>query len=345
MSAGGGNGDGFEGGDPLVALLTARRSEIRVALEQIVSGRGANQVCRYDVCDRSQEACQSLNRLSDSQVSSCRKMLVDGAQVLLDRINDSGVELRPVIGPIESTQDATSPSAATALGALGSIQFDRTRAMEMGADELRALVVHEFGHKVLFGGGYIVDADPVGNFSTGRELLDTVGKALVAYAKVNRPGVFISKADLVRLYRLHRNAVSDQFPDAHFFTISPAERNAVAASGFSDESDSTNLKAYATPQPYSEPVFRLFNEVKRLHFYTRDRGERSARLASGWRDEGVAFHLIPFKFENSVEVFSLSNQQTGGVLFTNSITELNEILRLFPATWLHQNSWGFHPTP
>ncbi|WP_255120972.1 hypothetical protein [Synechococcus lacustris] len=92
------------------------------------------------------------------------------------------------------------------------------------------------------------------------------------------------------LYRFYNSS-----RDAHFYTASEAEKNALVApsSGYAFEGTVGNVLASGSVVATSAPVYRLFNASSGKHLFTIDQLERSNLLASstGWASEGVGFYV------------------------------------------------------
>ena len=92
------------------------------------------------------------------------------------------------------------------------------------------------------------------------------------------------------LYRFYSSS-----KDAHFYTASEAEKNALVApsSGYAFEGTVGNVLASGSVVTTSTPVYRLFNSGSGRHLFTIDQLERSNLLASstGWVNEGIGFNV------------------------------------------------------
>jgi len=92
------------------------------------------------------------------------------------------------------------------------------------------------------------------------------------------------------LYRFYNSS-----KDAHFYTASEAEKNALVApsSGYALEGTVGNVLASGSVITTSTPIYRLFNAGSGRHLFTIDQLERTNLLApsTGWVSEGVGFYV------------------------------------------------------
>lgn len=162
------------GGDPLFSFLEDTRFIMnRVALEF-----GDSKV--------QEQICEGLKNLSFDQKNYCKRFILATREDL--RNLNSGeqktkftIEKEPLYVERPSGGKITV-AARTLLGPAGPVEFHRGTLLTLSPFNLALLMVHEFGHKVDFEGGHITDDKKYGPFATGRELLDTVGKAYATYA-------------------------------------------------------------------------------------------------------------------------------------------------------------------
>lgn len=78
----------------------------------------------------------------------------------------------------------------------------------------------------------------------------------------------------------------------HFYSINPAERDAILATRSDLVFEGTAFYEHATAQPGDTPVSRFFDSINGMHFFTESASERAAVLAtrSDLHDEGVSFY-------------------------------------------------------
>lgn len=172
--------------------------------------------------------------------------------------------------------------------------------------------------------------------------------SVTAHITVNGP--------LTRMYRAY-----NKIADTHLYTTSRVEFNILVGFGYGDES--TNNRGFAmhsTPFQGTVPVFRLYNLKTGIHYYTTDLNERNFLLLQnpvdfpqsqqfGWRDEGIEGFLFAPPQPGAVPVagttpiYHLYNVNSGSHLFTESSTQKNEILRLYPKVWREDRilGWAF----
>ena len=131
--------------------------------------------------------------------------------------------------------------------------------------------------------------------------------------------------------------------DAHFFTTSLAEFQAVQNSGYADEvTGLAGFNVAINNASGSTAIHRLYNLAPvggGQHYYTRNSAERDALVGLGWRFEGTAGFLFPNQAAGTVEILHLYNGNSGGHLFTESTSTRDAVLTL--PGWQLQTSLGF----
>ena len=81
----------------------------------------------------------------------------------------------------------------------------------------------------------------------------------------------------VPLYRIHRGI-------KHVYTTDLGERDAAEAA---DVGHGLVGHVYATQQPGTFPLYRIFNPRTDAHLFTTNVNEKESLLKVGWADEGV----------------------------------------------------------
>ena len=111
----------------------------------------------------------------------------------------------------------------------------------------------------------------------------------------------------------------------HFFTTSPAERDAVLGlEGFNFEGAGFRALAAEHGVEGAVDVFRFFNTNAGGHFFTTDPAERDAAMAiDGFIFEQVGFRAFAEQVVDSVPVYRFFNTNAGGHFFSTSIDEVD----------------------
>jgi hypothetical protein len=163
------------GGDPLFHFLEATRSSFVETLNTIRS-----QASERD------KFC-SLKGLSVEQSVFCRSFLVNVVDQLIG-LNTQNGKIKFVLreSPLVVTGPDGKPmsvAARTELGPQGVVEFHRDAIKLMAPTQILFLLAHEFQHKVNYHGKFVTDDEVIGSFASGRDLLDTVARAIVEVAK------------------------------------------------------------------------------------------------------------------------------------------------------------------
>jgi hypothetical protein len=176
--------------------------------------------------------------------------------------------------------------------------------------------------------------------ATGSFIGNIGGDPITAHVTVNGP--------LTRMYRAY-----NKLADRHLYTTSRGEFNAVVGLGFGDES--TNNRGFAvnsTPFQGTSQLFRLYNLGSGTHYYTASINERTFLLQQtpvnfpfsqqvGWRDEGVEGYIFAAPQPGTTPIYHLYNVNSGSHLFTESLSQKNDIVRTFPTVWREDGLLGY----
>ena len=134
---------------------------------------------------------------------------------------------------------------------------------------------------------FVDRADGSHLFTNNVKEIDAITGARFSYEGI---GFNTPNSGTQALYRFYNSS-----KDAHLYTASEAEKNALVApsSGYALEGTVGNVLASGSVVATSAPVYRLFNAGSGKHLFTIDQLERSNLLASstGWASEGVGFYV------------------------------------------------------
>jgi len=163
------------GGDPLFHFLEATRSSLVETLN----------ILRAQPSE-SQKFCV-LKNINPKQADFCRSFISQVNEQMI-RLNIQNDKIKfvlkedplVVMGPDGKPM---SVAARTELGSGGVIEFHRDSIKLMAPVQILFLLAHEFQHKVSYENKFVTDDEVIGPFSSGRELLDSVARALVETAK------------------------------------------------------------------------------------------------------------------------------------------------------------------
>lgn len=163
------------GGDPVFEFMEAARTSMIETLKVVVN-------------DPSEQAtfC-NLQSLNAEQVKFCRNFFMT---VVSDMLRLSQGLSKTLFVLREEPLLVSGPdgkpmivAARTNLGPFGPIELNRDAVKTMLPTQVLFLITHEFQHKSNFNGSNINDNDTIGPFATGRDLIDSVAKAVVTVAR------------------------------------------------------------------------------------------------------------------------------------------------------------------
>lgn len=332
----GGNGEGFNGGDPVHVKLQAARGGIQNALKWVKQDYAPERLCNARYCSYQDESCNTLRVLTTAAVSTCRAFLQESVaqytQLLANNPNQFFIVKRQALkDPISRGEVA----AITQSDAAAPIYFDSKKVSALTPEALFALLVHELGHKISFRGKLIDDRQGPEGYQTGRQFLDTVGVALFQYQKQLPAERSLAHLGITQLFRSHNPQT-----DSHFFTLSPTEHENVVHQGNRDESKSFTFFVFSYPIDGTVPVYRFVTKGGQYgYFLSRDLS--AADKAKGYEYDSIAFHVWKEPRANTFEIFRLVNKLTGASLFTVSGAEVEAIIK--NENWAKSESLGFIP--
>jgi len=175
-----GNAEGYQGGDVATMLLQSARARMLSSFQRVQQENLFEHACEPSSCGNpGSRWCQVLETLSDAKVTSCKSLLREAVKQI-PNLNLPGKEVPFVVSSEALHVNGRDVDANTDRDSNTPIFFSAERVRMVGADELLTLVIHEFGHKVNYGGSYIADDVAVESYPTGRELLNTLGAAVMA---------------------------------------------------------------------------------------------------------------------------------------------------------------------
>ncbi len=210
-----GNAEAFTGTDHDLNKLNSAREILLQTLGHVRRRSNLDSLCAPLVCrnpedpsccmelDLDESYCQPMHVLSHNQQAQCRSFLTQTATSILKLYEGDGAATPPVY-PVKFSASDSMPlisffsdvlpsipvPAKTLLGPLGEIEVWRGEIRRLSLVSLVALEAHEAGHKVAYASGcrkledgnyYVEDECRVGDFVTGRALLDAAGSALAIY--------------------------------------------------------------------------------------------------------------------------------------------------------------------
>jgi hypothetical protein len=145
----------------------------------------------------------------------------------------------------------------------------------------------------------------------------------------------IQQTRFLRMYNRFRNA--------HFFTTSLPEFNALKTRGYEDEaSNRFGFNVVANAATGTLPIHRLYNPSPiggGQHYFTFSDGERDFLVSAGWRFEKEEGFIFPTQQPGTVEIFHLYNSASGGHLFTENTGTRDAVLGI--RGWQQQTRLGF----
>ncbi len=334
-----GNAEGYNGGDLIGIALSAARARLVEGLKTAKTGETLAAACDFTRCtDPQSKFCGVLRNLSAGQVLSCRNFITAAIEPML-QLNRSGSET-PFEFRFEPIKvGSRTVDAMTELGPQGAIIFLAEAVQRLAEEDLVALLFHEFGHKTLYGESYIEDDPALGEFTSGRDFLDTVASAFVALHE--RPSPVSNPRQLPTVATRHWYRSYDTVADAHFYTYQANEHTVAIANGYTDESNSSPFVLYAEAFDGALPVFRLFKASMKAHYYTTDSIEKDARVQAGWVLERVEGYVMAKPCSGAREIYTLQRMSNGLRLFTTSLNERNAVLYSFGNAWIADVSLGF----
>lgn len=128
-----------------------------------------------------------------------------------------------------------------------------------------------------------------------------------------------------KVYRFYSTNTS-----AHFYTISPLERNSVMGSNGSLNYEGAGYAASMTPGTGLLPVYRFFNRATGTHFYTISEAEKNnvlASLSSVYQLEGVAWYAPAAASINWLPNYRFYNKNSGTHFYTANESEKSQIIQ------------------
>lgn len=171
------------GGDVVAAYLEETRARF---VETLNTYRAASNAAKATICQgQGLTSVQEDNcALIFSEVASAMTDFHTGPKRLLFELSKDPVMVLGADGALMRV------AAKTLTGPEGSVTFDYALILRRSPKLLMALIAHETGHKVAFKHGpkdssrlYIEDDAPVGEFGSGRALLDALGLAVGNFAE------------------------------------------------------------------------------------------------------------------------------------------------------------------
>ena len=119
--------------------------------------------------------------------------------------------------------------------------------------------------------------------------------------------------------------------NAHFYTNSVEQRDAVIAYYPDFKYEMVAFYAYAKPAAGLSPVYRFYNTQTAAHVYTANEQERQAMQANpaAFNEEGVAWWARSDAGSETVNVHRFLNQQTGRYFYTASVQERDQVIATF----------------
>ncbi|MBI5757253.1 MAG: tandem-95 repeat protein [Planctomycetales bacterium] len=135
----------------------------------------------------------------------------------------------------------------------------------------------------------------------------------------------------------------NRFRNAHFFTTSLPEYNALKTRGYEDEASGRfGFNVMANAASGTLPIHRLYNPSPNgggQHYFTFSDGERDFLVAAGWRFEKEEGFIFPTQQPGTVEIFHMYNSASGGHLFTENTGTRDSVLGI--PGWQPQTRLGF----
>lgn len=184
-----GNGVGYGGGDPLFGRISQASRTLHSGLLHLSGPSGGNPCQAVEAhSDLPAAVSARLNQMTADKLVYCRQVLSAKAQALAGFFSRAPEEMvQFVTSPLEVEEGGSSVRviARTELGPAGKILLNRDAIERMADIELAALLVHEAGHKISMGQGYLSDEAaeaPFDGAGGGRALLDLIGAAAALYS-------------------------------------------------------------------------------------------------------------------------------------------------------------------
>lgn len=167
------------------------------------------------------------------------------------------------------------------------------------------------------------------------------------YNGIDPPDVSVTNDDdeSLQMFRTYNSNAN-----FHFFTTSRPQFDFARENGYSDES--TGKAGFAVlPSAVGEalPIYRLYHLVRGFHYYTTSAAEKDFLLTQetspgvpGWRYESVEGYMFAAGSTESetTTVYRLYNRDSGVHLFTENEAYKNQVLALFPNSWVEHNPLG-----
>lgn len=150
-------------------------------------------------------------------------------------------------------------------------------------------------------------------------------------------GALAATADVIPVFRAYN-------PNAnyHFFTTARAEFDNAVAHGYLDETaGNPGFLVFASPQPGTSPVLRLYNPNNGRHYYTLNGSERDFLVSLGWRFEKTEGNMRAAAGPGETEIYRLYNRDSGVHLYTENAAAKDAILARFTGIWVQHSSIGF----
>ncbi|MGZ3770369.1 MAG: hypothetical protein ACXVCP_11160 [Bdellovibrio sp.] len=163
------------GGDPIFEFMEAARTSMTETLKIIANDTNEqNSFCKQVPLTASQiQFCHDYFLSVLPEMLRLSQGLDKTVFVLRDQpLYVKGPDGKPMV-----------VAARTELGNKGPIELNRDAVKTMLPTQVLFLITHEFEHKSNFNGVFVNDNDPIGPFSTGRDLLDYAAKYIVSVAR------------------------------------------------------------------------------------------------------------------------------------------------------------------
>ncbi|NDP43018.1 MAG: DUF1800 family protein [Aromatoleum sp.] len=131
----------------------------------------------------------------------------------------------------------------------------------------------------------------------------------------------------------------------HFYTISPAERDAVIARYPQFTYEGPAFWAYVQPDSSLKPVYRFYNLRTGTHFYTMTETEKNFVIANYpvLVFEGPVYYALPGAVAGTTGLFRFYNTRTGAHFYTTNPAERDHVLATWP--WFAFEGTAFYVMP
>lgn len=332
----GGNGEGFNGGDPLHAKLLSTRLAIQNSFKWIKKDFALERLCNPRFCSWKESSCDALRTQTTESSQTCKNFLSSNADkylALLARDPNKYFVVRN-----KSLKDPAAEgevAAITKSAPDAPIYFNSKKIESLSPDALFALLVHEYGHKIEFTNGPVTDTEAIPGFQNGRQFLDTVGIALYHYSIELPVERGLASLSLAQVYRSYNRAT-----ESHFYTISKIEHENGVKGGNEDESKSFPFFAFPHVVEGSVPVYRFIKKSGQVAYQvTKEISEKDRE--AGYEYDGIAFHVWKEPRINTFEIFRMVNSLGGASLFSVSPAEVKAVGT--SPYWKQGESLGFVP--